>query len=124
MEKKYLAFVLSAVSMCIYIALVLFLFFAVVRVDRLANFGAAMTFQCFGFAILALFIFLGILQKPLKTGYFVPLLIVTIVYVIILNALCLALITIISHTLFMLLNLVLLFVYSVISIPMYVMGKK
>jgi len=124
MEKKYLAFVLSAVSMCIYIALVMVLIFGVVHVNRVANFGVAMIFQSCGFVMLALFVFLGILRKPVKTGYFVPLLIVTVVYVIILNVLCLALVAIIPRFLFIVFNLILLFLYSVISIPMYVMGQR
>lgn len=124
MEKRSLAVVLSAVALCIYIALIMYLFFVVVHVDLVSNFITAIIFQMFGFIVLAYFIIGGILIKPLKIGYFVPLLMVTVVYSIVLDVLSLALVANMPRFLFFFINLFLLFIYSVVAIPMYIMGRK
>lgn len=124
MGKKSLTAILSSLVVCFYIAIIMYVFFAILHIDTLANFGSAMIFEIIGFVLLAYFILGNIFSKPIKTGYFVPLLMVTIIYTVILDIINLALIFSISHVFFVLSNLIILFVYCLISIPMYIMGRK
>ena len=124
MQKRGLTFILSVFLLGFYITIVMYVFFAILHVDTLVNYVIAITFEIIGFALLAFFILGNILAKPIKTGYFVPLIVVTIFYTVLLDIINLALVTSISKTFFMLANMLLLFVYCVVSVPMYVMGKR
>ena len=64
------------------------------------------------------------MSKNLKVGYFIPLVMVTIVYSLLVYILNMALIATITISFLLLLNCVLLFVYCLIAIPMFVMGKN
>ena len=99
-------------------------FFAVLHIDALANFISAMTFEIIGFCLLTYFVLGNILAKPIKTGYFVPLILVTVVYTIALDVINLACVATMSNVFFVLVNLVLLFIYCLVSIPMYTMGRR
>ncbi len=121
-KEGLLAF--SAFAIFFYIAIIMYLFFAVLHIDALANFETAITFECIGFLLLGYFIIGNIVSKQIKTGYFVPLLMGTIIYTVLLDVLNIAFIVTMPHVFFVLANLVLLFIYCLISIPMYVMGRK
>lgn len=99
------------------------MFFAVLHVDILANFLSALVFEIIGFILLAYFVLGNILSKSIKTGFFVPLIMVTVIYTIALNIINLVLITLMPTTFFILTNFILLFIFCIISIPMYIMGK-
>ena len=124
MQKKGLTIGLSAFAICFYIFIVMYVFFAILHVDTLANFEMGMAFEIIGFLLLTYFILGNIISKPIKTGFFVPLLMVTVLYTILLDVINIALITSMPHVFFVLVNFILLFIYSVISIPMYIMGKR
>ena len=124
MQKKGLATILSSFIICFYIAIIMYVFFSVLHIDTLANFEAAMVFEVIGFLLLVFFILGSILSKPIKSGFFVPLVMVTVFYTIVLDVINLALITIMPHVFFILTNLCVLFIYCLISIPMYIMGRK
>lgn len=124
MPRKGLTVALTAFAIFFYVAIILYVFFAILHIDTLVNFVAAMVFEIIGFGLLAFFILGNIILKPIKTGFYVPLLMMTIIYTIILDVVNIALITTLSHVFFMLVNFIILFIYCLISIPMYIMGRR
>lgn len=124
MGKRGAAAGAATVVIGFYIAIIMYTFFAVLHIDTLENFGTAMVFEIIGFVLLAYFILGNIVSKPVKTGFFVPLIMVTVFYTIILDVVNLAFIVTMPHAFFTLTNMVLLFVYCLVSIPMYIMGRR
>ena len=124
MRRGLLCISLSISALIFYIGIVLYSFFAVLHIQALANFGSAVLFELIGFAFLAYFIIVNLSTKPIKTGYFVPLVIVTVIYTVFLDVINFACVMIMPPIFFVLLHLTLLFLYCVISIPMYIMGKR
>lgn len=123
MGKRGLTAVLSSFMIALYIVIILYVFFAVLHVDILANFLSALVFEIIGFILLAYFVLGNILSKSIKTGFFVPLIMATVIYTIALNIINLVL-TLMPTTFFILTNFILLFIFCIISIPMYIMGKR
>lgn len=121
-KRKVVA--LSVFLLAFYLAIVMYVFFAVLHIEVLANFETGMFFEMLGFIILSYFVLGNLLSKRVKTGFFVPLIIITVIYTIILDVINMVCIIIMPHTLFVLLNIVLLFVYCLISMPMFIMGEK
>lgn len=122
--KKGLAGILFGFILIFYMSIIVYVLFAILKIDTLANFKSAMVFEIIGFLILTYFIMSNLLSKRIKTGFFVPLIIVTVVYTVILNVVNIACIIAMPHTIFLLVNLVLLFIYCLISMPMYIMGRR
>lgn len=81
-------------------------------------------FEIIGFLVLAYFIFCNMFSNPIKVGYFVPLVMTTVIYTIVLDVINIACITSVSSVFFALIHLVVLFVYCLVSIPMYLMGRR
>lgn len=81
-------------------------------------------FEIIGFLALAYFIFCNMFSNPIKVGYFVPLVMTTVIYTIVLDVINIACITSVSSVFFTLIHLVILFVYCLVSIPMYLMGRR
>ena len=124
MTKKGLTAVLSLFMIGFYIAIILYIIFAILHIDTLENFEAAMAFEIIGFVFLILVIMGNIVSENMKTGFFVPLLMTTITYTVILDVINIACIITMPHVLFMLVNFIILFIYCLISIPMLIMGRK
>lgn len=124
MRKRFLSIFLSISALIFYIGIILYSFFAILHIQTLANFGSAVFFELIGFALLAYFIIVNLSARPIKIGYFVPLVMVTFIYTVLLDVINFAFVMIVPHIFFILLHLTLLFIYCVISIPMYVMGKR
>lgn len=122
--KKGLAGILSGCILIFYISIIMYVFFAILHIEVLENFESAMAFEIIGFLFLAYFIMGNILSKRIKTGCLVPLIIVTVVYTVILNVINFACVIIMPHIFFVLLNFVLLFIYCLISMPIYIMGRR
>jgi hypothetical protein len=116
--------ILSSFLWLFYVAIILYVFFAVLHLDTLENFISAMIFEMIGFIALAYLILRNIFSRSIKVGYFVPLLIVTLIYTIVLDIINLFFVTSTGNVIFVLINLVVLFVYFLISIPMYLMGRR
>lgn len=107
-----------------YDAIILYLFFGVLHIDLLENYGIAMLFELLGMVILGCVILGNVFFRSIKVGYFVPLIMVTIVYLVLLHVTNLMLVMVMNSVLFLLLNLVFFFVYCLVSIPMFLMGKR
>lgn len=106
-----------------YIVIIMYIFFGVIHDNAGDNFITALFFEFIGFMLLAFLVMVNILAKLIKTGFFVPLIMVTVIYTLILDVLNMVLIGI-NHRYFLLVNLVLLLIYGVIATPMYIMGRK
>ncbi|MBQ0028641.1 MAG: hypothetical protein KBS96_08590 [Lachnospiraceae bacterium] len=124
MSKKGISATLSAFIVCFYAVIIMYVLFAVLHVDTLANFIAALIFEIIGIILLGYFVLCNFALKPIKTGYFVPLIMVTVIYTVILDIINMACVATMAHSLFVLINLIVLFVYCVVSIPMYIMGNR
>lgn len=115
---------LAGIILAFYIGIIIYVFLEVLNADTLANFGIAMTFEIIGFLLLIYFAVGNFLLKKIKTGFFVPLVMATVIYTVILDVINIACIGTMPKVLFILLNLSLLFVYCLVSMPMYFMGRK
>lgn len=124
MEKRKLSIFLYSFLLCFYVGIVMYVFFAMIHIEKLSNFHAAFIFEIIGFLFLAYFIIGGIIYSPIKIGFFPALLIITIVYTVILDALNFVFIGVLPNASFILVNLIILFVYCMIAVPIYIMGKK
>jgi len=122
--KKSISFTLSAFLLLFYAVVILYSLFAIVQIHTLSNFPIGMLFEIIGLCILAVVILSAVSSRSIKLAYQVSLIIVTLLYTIILDAVNLALIAALDGALFGLLHLGLLFVYCLVSIPMYIVGKR
>lgn len=124
MSKKGLAAGLAAFIVVFYFAIILYVLFAIQHINTLDNCVAALIFEFIGFVALGYFVMNGVWLKHIKIGYFVPLVLMTILYTIALDIVNIACVVSVKTTTFVLINLIILFIYCLISIPMYVMGMK
>lgn len=115
---------MTGLILVFYIAIIMVVFFPVLHINEADNFAAAMTFEVIGFLVMLLFVIGSILAANVKTGYFVPLLMVSGAYTVIRNLVTMIFMWILPPVAFVLINLILLFVYCVLSVPMYMMGRK
>ena len=122
--KRLITALVSGFLLLFYIGIILYVFLAILRINVDINFGSALTFEIIGFLFLCYFILNNILIQRIKTGFFVPLILTTTIYTLLLNITNIVCITMIPHTLFILLNLSLLFLYCLLSVPMYIMGRR
>lgn len=122
--KKVIIAIISGFFLAFYMGIIMYVFFAILHIETLTNFESAMAYEIIGFLLITYFVMGNLLSKRVKTGFFGPLLMVTVVYTLILNAINIACITILPHIFFVLLNFVLLLMYCLISMPMYIMGKR
>ncbi len=124
MSKKGLAAILSACMVTFYAAIIMYVFWGIFHVQGLRNFETALFFEIISFIFLMYVVLDSIICRAKNTIYVVPRVMYTIVYVIILDVLNVGFIAIMPHVYLVLLNLVLLFIYCLISIPMYIIGKR
>lgn len=124
MQKKALTIGLSAFSLGFYFLIVLYIFFAILHIDALKNFETALAFELVGFVLLLYFILGNIILKPIKIGFYIPILIATVLYTVFLDVVNIVLIASMPNVYFILIHLILLFIYCIISIPMYIMGRR
>ena len=124
MQKNILKFFLTTFLLLFYIGIVMYVFFEIRNIDKMKNFETALVFTIIGFVMLGTRILTNICKPIIKIGFLVPMILTTIVYVVLLNAVNLYFVGMLSSGVFLLINLVLLFLYCLVSIPMFIMGKK
>lgn len=122
--RKGLISTLAGCFLAFYIAIIMYIFFVILHIEALANFESAMAFEIIGFLLLIYLIMGNLLSKRVKAGFFVPLVMVTIIYTVILDVINIVCIISMSPIFFVLSNFVLLFIYCLISMPMYIMGRR
>lgn len=107
-----------------YFGIMMYILFEIVHISLLPNFAVGIVFELIGFLLLLAAVFSKLLAKPLAAGYFIPLVIVAAAYTILLNVMNTIVIVLLPFSFFLLLHLILLFVYCLLSIPMFIMGKR
>lgn len=122
--RRGIATILSGCLLAFYIGIMMYTFFAVLHIEALANFESAMAFEIIGFLFLAYLIIGNLLSKRIKIGFFAPLIVATAAYTVILNVINIACVATMPHPFFVLFNFVLLFLYCLISMPIYIMGRR
>lgn len=124
MKKREFALGFCVFMIFFYIAIVMYTLFFLLNIRTLGNFIAALFFEFIGIIVIAYFLLSNILSSNIKIGFFAPLIMINIFYILLLNVLNLGCITMMSSSTFVLLNLLILFIYCLISAPMYIMGRK
>lgn len=124
MSKKGFVVILTAFAIGFYIAIIMYALFSVIHIETLPNYATSMFFELISFFILSFLILGNLIRKTIKIGYYVPLLLVTLMYIIVLDVINMVLITMIPNSYCVLVNLIILFIYCVIAIPMYILGKN
>ncbi len=124
-KKKTMAVMLAAIILVFYTVIIEYISFAVMNIAAYKNFVASMVFQSIGIVLLFIVILGSVAKgKNVKIGFLVPIVICTVIYVAIVNCINFIGVAVMSGTIFVLLHLILLFVYSVIVMPMYIIGKQ
>ena len=124
-KGKLITIALATFMLVFYTVIVEYVLFAVLKIDECKNFAAGMIFETIGILLLFVIVLGNLFQREnIKTGYFVPIVICTIVYTIILDCLNFIGILSMSSVMFFLTQMILLFLFLVIVIPMYIMGKQ
>lgn len=124
MKKREFALGFCVFMIFFYIAIVMYTLFFSLNIRTLGNFIAALFFEFIGIIVIAYCLLSNILSSNIKIGFFAPLIMITVFYILLLNVLNLGCITMMSSSTFVLLNLLILFIYCLISAPMYIMGRK
>lgn len=123
-KSKAMIMALSMFLLVFYVAIILYIFFGVIHIQVLHNYVTGMVFEIIGFGFLGFLVLGNMLSHSIKTGYSVPIVMVTIIYTILLDTLNIAGSLTMPGPFFTLFHLILLFVYCLVLIPMYVMGKR
>ncbi|MCR5508025.1 MAG: hypothetical protein K6F34_04985 [Lachnospiraceae bacterium] len=124
MDKKNITLLLTGTILIFYIAIVLYVLFAVLDIETAANLIASIVFEFAGILFIALYILTAVNSGGIQVGFLAPLIMVTVIYEIILDVLVFANAATMSPVYFVLCNVVLLFLYMVVSVPMYLMGRR
>lgn len=124
MKKKGLIIILSVFVIAFYAAILAYIFYAMFPVWFLANFNSALMFELIGLVFLAFTVMEGVISKSVKVGYFVPRVMITITYVIILHMLNIGLVIATPHVFFVLLNLYYFLCIVCYQFPCVSWGRK
>ncbi len=120
--KKFIF--LPAILLVFYLAIFSIITFGIIRFQTHDHFAIAIVFEFIGFLILtAVAIVNMIANPPVKTGFFAPLTIATLVYTVILHILNLLLVPFLPTIWGVLINLIFLFVYLGIGLMFVVAGR-
>ncbi len=110
--------------LALYMGIVMYLLFAFLYREGSVNFASAAVFEIISFVPLVYLVISNILSKRIKTGYFVPLVMMAVIYTIVLDAVNIAYTANMAQPGFVLMHLILLFIYCLISMPIFVMGRR
>lgn len=124
-KGKKIAVALTALILLFYFTIVSYVLFYVVDITGCENFVLGLVFEIIGMALLG-FIILGnaMKSKKISLGYYIPIVVVTVIYTLILNVVNMIGIFVISNMFFFLIHMLILFVYLMIVVPMYIMGRQ
>lgn len=126
MEKeriKTITMLLSLIIFLFYCVIIGYILFQVVNLDEHKNFVCGIIFEGIGILMLLITVIFGILKK-VKIGFLLPVIVCTVIYTIILNSLNFFAYVAMTSNVFFLVHMVVLFIYLLIVVPMFVMGKQ
>ena len=119
---------LSLIPVALYIVIIEYVLFAIVKITESDNFIAGFVFETVGIVFLVAVIMaaLGLITGVgnIKIGFLVPIITITVLYTALLDLINILGTLTMSGTWFVLLHLLLLFVYLIITIPMLIAGKS
>ena len=119
---------LSLIPVALYVVIIEYVLFAIVKIKDSDNFIAGFIFETVGiiFLVAVIMAALGLITGVgnIKIGFLVPIVTVTVLYTALLDLINILGTLTMSGTWFVLLHLLLLFVYLVITIPMLIAGKS
>lgn len=121
MRRGKLALILFLLAF--YMFIMMYVFFAIIHIDALDNFIMAMLFEVAGFCVLMGSLWNAFFSKSMKLGFRVPLLMTTVGYTVLLNLINCIGVTAVKSQYFILLHIALLFLYCLVTIPIYIAGK-
>ena len=124
MKKRSVTVRGSSLVFILYITLISYVLIAILKLHMLDHFEVAMAYEILGFMTLAYFIFSGLHSNPVKTEFCLPLLMTTLVYNILLNLATMFLMIHISPILFFFIHFTLLLFYTLVVLPLYIMGRR
>ena len=124
-KGKTITIALSLLIFVFYCVIIEYVMFGIVNIHLCKNYICGMIFGIIGFVILLLQIGVSVIKRGyIKLGYLVPMVTITVVYTVLLNVLNIWGSIFISSVFFTLLHMVLLFLYLLIVVPMFIMGKQ
>ena len=124
MSKKKAYSIFSSFITVFYFIIMMYLFFGIMHMEQKTNFYAVLIFEIIAFLILEFIILNGILSEKIKIAYFIPTVMVTVVYKGLVDIFCILYVSYMEKENFILLNMIVLFSYCLISFPMRIMGRK
>ncbi len=123
MKKEHMA-IAAGCLLLFYMGIMMYVLFPVLRIDTLKNCECSILFESIGFLLLTWVILSNILSPRIKTGFLVPIIMVTVIYTVILHGITIVCAAIMPPVFFILLHVLILFLYCLLSMPMYIMGKR
>lgn len=124
MKKTILAFIFSLLLLSIYGFIIFYSLINICNINTTNVFSISIVFQCFGLLSIFFFLFINFSGNKIKTGFFVPLLGCTVIYNIILDVISFGITTETNVFSFVITNSILVFIYLLITAPMYIKGLK
>ncbi len=123
-NKRKMAFICAAFLLMFYFVIVSYVYLFMMTWTLMPNYIAGMIYEVIGFLIASYVVLKSVGMPQMKLPYLISILCVTIFYVVICNCINVFGMGTMVTVKFVFLHLVLLFLYCLISIPMYIMGKK
>ncbi len=120
-KRKTMLLGMALLLLFFYILIIMYVFFIVIKIYFFPTFAAALLFEGIGVCALAAIILMACGSWRIKASYLISLSVFTVLYIFFLNLLNMLGGVFIQPVFFILLHMGLLFVYCLVSVPMYTM---
>lgn len=124
MKKGKIIFGGGLFIIILYILILVQAYITIYNSNMLMKFGLSITFELINIIIMLSVLTECVLQKTLKFAYAVSGIMVMLLYTVFQNVVNLVSFMEISNNWLILCNIILLFIYSLVSIPLYIMGRR
>lgn len=122
-SKAGLKLVLTGLLIVLYMAIAIVSLFVFTDTSN-DNFVVGLIFDIISFVFIFFFVYMNMFTEKMKIGFYIPTVMVTVVYALFLDVFNIFGIMNIGTSKFILSNLIIIFVYLIICIPMFIAGKK
>ena len=124
MKKEKIIFGGGLFIIILYILILSQVYFTIYDRNMLMKIGLSMAFELINIIIILSVFAECVWRKSHKFAYAVSGIMVVLLYTVFQNVINLVSFIAISNNLLVLYNMILLFIYSLVSIPLYIMGRK
>lgn len=124
MKKGKIIFGGGLFIIILYILILVQAYITIYNSNMLMKFGLSITFELINIIIMLSVLTECVLHKTLKFAYAVSGIMVMLLYTVFQNVVNLVSFIEISNNWLILCNIILLFIYSLVSIPLYIMGRR